>query len=52
VLGGLYLSHLAKAVVAPRTLPHSTIGKQSPMAWSVPLIIISLVIVRVVLVLR
>jgi hypothetical protein len=52
LLAGMYLLHLAKGLVAPKTLPNSTIFRPSPMAWSVPLIIISALVVKVVSVFR
>lgn len=47
-----YLLHLARGLVSPKTLPHSSVFRPSPVAWTVPIILISVVIVKVVSVLR
>ena len=49
---GAYLLHLARGLVTPKTLPHSSVWRPSPVAWTVPVIVISVVIVKVVSALR
>lgn len=52
LLIGAYLLHLTKGLVKAKTLPHSTVHKSSPIAWTVPVLLVSLVIVKVISVLR
>jgi hypothetical protein len=52
VLAGLYLLHLAKGLVSPRTYHGSTMRRPSQLAWSVPLFLVSFLIARVLYVLR
>jgi hypothetical protein len=50
-IAALYVMYVVRQVITPKRLPHSTVSQLSPIARTVPLVIVCLVIFKVITVL-